>query len=66
MIGSPGKKRLLFLFNRSKAQRRDVRTTITNGPCVPIILHASLAYTDLVVEVEGTTSYMREPSEKVS
>lgn len=41
---------VFFFFNHSKAQQSAVRTTVTNGPCVPIILCASLAYTDLLVE----------------
>lgn len=37
-------------FFCSKAERREAGTTVTMGPCVPIILCTLLTYTDLVVE----------------
>lgn len=38
------------VYLSSKAERKEVRPTFTTGPCLPIILCAVVAHTDLAVE----------------
>lgn len=55
---SYGQKCTFFFFYRNKAEQRDVGTTVTIDPGLPIILYAPLTYTDLAVgqEWRGRTS----------
>lgn len=46
-----GQKKGNFL-SPNKGERREVGTTVTIIPCVPVILCALLAYTDLVAELD--------------
>lgn len=54
-------------FSSSKAERREVGTTVTVGSCMPIILCTLITYADLVGEQNWWTlqSGEGEPSDKV-
>lgn len=65
MIGLPGKLCSFFCSN-SKTERREVGTTVKIGSCVPIILGALLACTDLVAnQALDAASVEGEPNDKV-
>lgn len=48
IIVIPGES--VTLFRHSEAERREMETTVTTGQCMPIILCALIAQTDLVEE----------------